>query len=503
MRRLLPALAWVITSAVAQPPEPEAVAARFPAPAVRYDTPAFQPGRTDFTRNDELHALLATLAQRPGVRRFEAGRSQRGVAIEALHVGSGGKPVALLVGQQHGDEPAGAEALLALARLLAAGALAPLLERVYVVLVPRANPDGAASGERLLADGTDLNRDHLLLRTPEARALAALVRRFDPLLVADLHEYGVRDDFAAKFGALPRADVLLQAAATPNLPPAVAERTESQFLRPLRRALDLQGLTHEAYHMNPAVPGDLRLVMGSPLPDTVRNVQGLALRPSVLLETRGLGLGRQHLQRRVHSHVVAALALLEAAAAQAADARAAREAVAHEVQAAACRGSAVVLAGMSTAPREVVMLDPSTGADRTVSVAWTSSQALKPVIVRDRPCGYLLAADAGPLVDTLRALGLAVRRVEQPQTLDVETYRETGRAETAQRGLQLLLALDRQRLEAPVGSWIVPLDQPLANLAIAALEPDAPGSFFAQRLASGLAGVARIVSAPARAPAQQ
>lgn len=499
-------MALAATGAAAQAPEPEAVAARFPAPAVRYDTPAFEPGRSGFTRNDEIHALLGALAQRPGVRHFEAGRSQRGVPIEALHVGSGGKPAVLLIGQQHGDEPAGAEALLALARLLAAGALAPVLERVDVVLVPRANPDGAAAGERLLADGTDLNRDHLLLRTPEARALAALAREFDPLLVADLHEYGVREGFATKFGALPRADMLLQAAATPNLPPAVAERTERQFLRPLRRALDLQGLTHDWYHMNPGVMGDLRLVMGSPLPDTARNVQGLALRSSVLLETRGAGLGRQHLQRRVHSHVVAALALLEAAAAQAAEAVAAREAVAREVQAAACRGSAVVLAGMTTAPREVLLLDPVTGADRPVAVAWSSSQALRSLIVRDRPCGYWLAADASPLVDRLRALGVAVRRLEQPLPLEVETYRETGRAENAQRGLQVLVALDRQRFDAPAGSWIVPLDQPLANLAIAALEPDSPGGFFAQRLFSPLSGVARIVgsvSAPARAPAQQ
>jgi murein tripeptide amidase MpaA len=41
-----------------------------------------------------------------------------------------GKPTVLIIGQLHGDEPA-------------AGELAKLLERVNVLIVPRANPDGA------------------------------------------------------------------------------------------------------------------------------------------------------------------------------------------------------------------------------------------------------------------------------------------------------------------------------------------------------------------------
>ena len=50
-----------------------------------------------------------------------------------------------LIGQQHGNEPAGGEAMLALAAALSSGELAPLLDRLSVVIVPRSNPDGAAA----------------------------------------------------------------------------------------------------------------------------------------------------------------------------------------------------------------------------------------------------------------------------------------------------------------------------------------------------------------------
>src|SRR5918997_1070108 len=77
------------------------------------------------------------------------------------------RPVVWLIGQQHGNEPAGGEAMLALASALTDGELRPLLRRVTVVVAPRANPDGAAAFMRRTAQDFDLNRDHLLATLPE------------------------------------------------------------------------------------------------------------------------------------------------------------------------------------------------------------------------------------------------------------------------------------------------------------------------------------------------
>ena len=188
-------------------PYSAAVAARFPDPAVVYATPGLRPGRTTFSTNPEIQTWLRELAfattggNGPTARLLPLGKSQRNEPLEALILLRGsatdaegvlaiGKPTVLLVGQQHGDEPAGAEALLVLAKELAQGTLKPLLERINVIIVPRANPDGAAAGQPTTANGIDMGRDHLLLNTPEARALAKLVRDYRPIVVVDAHEYG-------------------------------------------------------------------------------------------------------------------------------------------------------------------------------------------------------------------------------------------------------------------------------------------------------------------------
>ena len=62
--------------------------------------------------------------------------------------------------------------------------------------------------------------------------------------------------------------------------------------------------------------------------------------------------------------------------------------------------------------------------------------------------------------------------------------------------IRVQVALASQPLAAPAGSYYVSLEQPLANLAIAALEPDTQNSFFANRLLRSLDDAARVMSKP-------
>ncbi len=520
---LLALLACVVNggAVAADLPYAAAVAARFAEPAVRYDTPGLRDGRETFTRNDELLAALRALAAAPkGPRLVVAGRSQSGVAIEALHFSSGpGRPAVLLVGQQHGDEPAGAEALLALAQQLAqplaqphsqalAGAdLALLLQKVDVIVLPRANPDGAELDVRRAANGLDINRDHLLLRTPEAQAQGLLMREFNPLVVVDLHEHTVVGRYLDKFGALQRNDLLLQYAMTANLPPAITRASEEWFRQPMLQALKAEGLTADWYYTNTTNPTDLRLSMGGAQPDTARNVHGLKNTISILLESRGVGIGRLHLQRRVHSHVVALKSILASAAAHADALVALKRDADAKTAANACTGDVVVLAAQTVEQREILMLDPVTGADKTVSVQWFSSLALRPVVTRPRPCGYWLAAGAENAVQRLRALGVQVQRLRAATALQAEIWRETSRVEGTRPDVRgalddgyavrlVQVAQESMRLGVPAGSWYVSLAQPLALLAVAALEPDSPNSFFANHVLADLAAAARVTAPP-------
>ncbi len=90
----------------------------------------------------------------------------------------------LFVCTQHGTEPAGREACLAVARDVAADESAGT-----VLIMPTANPDGVADVDRLNADGMDMNRDHAILETPEAAAIARVIRDYKPDVLSDFHEY--------------------------------------------------------------------------------------------------------------------------------------------------------------------------------------------------------------------------------------------------------------------------------------------------------------------------
>ena len=84
----------------------------------------------------------------------------------------------------------------------------------------------------------------------------------------------------------------------------------------MRAALEREGQRTFVYHTTSPDGDDKAVSMGGVQPDTGRNVNGLRQAVSILVETRGIGLGRAHLARRVHAHVTAALAAVEEAARQ-------------------------------------------------------------------------------------------------------------------------------------------------------------------------------------------
>ena len=517
----------VIASTPQEEPLPysAAVAARFPVPSVIYNTPGLQAGRTRFTTQDEIHNWLqdqaTSLSRSVGVKAavLPIGQSQQGQTLEALVLTRGagtdpaalqatGLPTVLLVGQQHGDEPASSEALLVIARELAQGLLQPALEHINVVIVPRANPDGAANGQHGTAGGLDMNRDHLLLNTPEAQALARLTSAYQPTVVVDTHEYAVLTPAQQKFGTVPKFDLLFHYATTANLPEFETKAAEEWYRRPLLAALKGQGLTVEWYYTTSADPADRRVAMGSTLPETGRNVDGLKNAISLLIETRGADLGRLDIQRRVHSQVTALTSVLGSTAQRASELGQLRPYINKDVSAQACKTSAVIEAAPTPAQYDLVMLNPLSGADKTVIVDWDSTLALRTLKKRVRPCGYWLSASSQTAVERLRLQGVHVLRVLEQGSLLGDIYRETSRTEAASPHtdnggapppsvINTEVTLTRGVIDAPTGSYYVPLNQPLANLAIAALEPDTPSSYFANQLIDSVASTARVMSNPA------
>ncbi len=509
-------------SAAGNLPYSAAVAARFPAPDVRYATPGLEAGRRAFTTNAELAdwmRQLAANAKRPTqVELKTIGTSQRGTPLQALVItqaagtdpdslDNSGRPTIMLVGQQHGDEPAGAEALMVIARELSQGLLEPILQRINVVIVPRANPDGADANQRVTANGIDMNRDHLLLNTPEAQALAKLGNLYRPTAVVDSHEYTVTGRYLQKFNAVQKYDALLQHATTANESEFVNKAATQWYLESIRKSLQSQNLTTDWYYTTSTNPGDRSLSMGGAQPDTGRNVNGLKNAVSLLVETRGVGIERTDIQRRVHAQVTAIDAALRTTAERASELKQVRSFVTRDISSQACRGNVTIEAAQTPEKRDVTMLDPNTGADVVQNVDWNSSLRLRALKTRPRPCGYWISANDSKAVERLQMMGVQVMRVAEAGNVLADTYVENSR-ETIERPdvrgtaadagpiIKVSVSPARSAIDIPEGSYYVPLNQSLANIAVAALEPDSQNSYFANHIIDNLDSVARIMVVP-------
>lgn len=485
--------------------ESAVVAAHFPDPAIELGTPAFKRGRTDFTSQEELIDFVNSLAVSNADLRVQTlGKTQEGRAIPLLifsrpaagqptEMLRNGKPTVLIIGQQHGNEPAGGEAALALATELG-GPAAALLDRVNVLIVPRANPDGAFHFVRGLADGTDPNRDHVLLSTPEIRALAKLFSDFQPDVVLDCHEFSVVKRWFEKFQAIQQYDALIQFATVPNLPVALAEATERLFHQPLQLALEKGGFKHSWYYTTKYDLSSRLVSMGGVGPDTGRNVAGLRNTISFLIETRGVNIGRAHYKRRVTTHLTAMKSILLAAAEHGDEILALGKQVRSEVAGSAGRGQLVVAGEATQQKHTLTMMDPDSGEQKAVEVDWMSALNIETKLQRPRPYGYLLAASELPAAERLRLLGLSVYRLNSASTVDAQRYRvisaigakkDDVRRKDDEAGtsiVKLRTNVEAYRLQVQRGDFYIPMDQPLANLASAALEPETEISFAANQL---------------------
>jgi hypothetical protein len=493
------------------------VAARYPEPEVPYATPAFAPGKQDFTSQDELMAFLEALATKAPAMHMDIGsHSQQGRVLPVLlfsraqhAIGNGAKPVVLIIGQQHGNEPAGGEAALVLAQRLGTGDLADVLATIDVIIVPRANPDGAEAFVRGLADGMDPNRDHTLLRSPEIQTLGALFNRFHPQLVLDCHEFTVGGRWIEKVGGLERIDAMIQYATVPNLPPSL-ERAESQlFLPAILQAFDTHGLTHDWYHTTDGSRRDSPVAMGGIGPDTGRNVAGLRNAVSFLLETRGVGLGRAHLARRVETHVVAAEAILRLAASDPGTFMQLSKQAA--LEASSSDEPVVIVARAHPEQREMIFVDPGTGADKPVTVSWLSALTIDPVLTRARPAGYLVSHDNSRAIDAIKRAGLSFQIVSTAGMLPGDHFRvtdvasgakEDGRGDDKGAGaiIKGTYALERADIALAPNDIFVPFHQALSGLAVALLEPESDAGLVANRLVPAVKGQLLSISRLDRSP---
>ncbi|MDT8437130.1 MAG: succinylglutamate desuccinylase/aspartoacylase family protein [Gemmatimonadota bacterium] len=364
----------------------------------------------------------------------------------------------LVVGGQHGDERAGTEAALLLARDLAAGPPPGLLAALDVTVVPALNPVGMRAGTREDGRGVDPNRDHASLATPAVRALWARFAALEPHLVLDLHEMGPTP-YEAQVG-LPTH---------PNVDPELVLIGRYRLLPWVVRELARGNVRfHEYVAENPdparapgtAAPGTAAadtFASFAPLAaDDARNAFALAGTLSLLLETASDREVRS-LRVRTERLVLMARGFLGVAAGVAAELR------------------AVTRRDLRTDPSPFLALAAryETDPERPVLrwLVWDERGRAVPREVerwRSRvttlaslplPGAWAILPAGRDLAELLARHGARVERLTAPVRLRVGTYGDDPRAPRfAER-------------ELPAGTWIVPAGQPAQRLVFTLVEP--------------------------------
>lgn len=177
-----------------------------------------RPERTGFTETssyDDVVAFMQAAAKAAPklIHLTDFGKTFEGRAMPLAIVGAAdatpaavkrtGKLRVHIQGNIHAGEVEGKESAQILLRELAEGKHADWLKIMVLIIEPIYNADGnekmsftnrgrqngpiAGQGQRSNAQNYDLNRDHMKLETPEARAFVKLMNDYDPHVSMDLH----------------------------------------------------------------------------------------------------------------------------------------------------------------------------------------------------------------------------------------------------------------------------------------------------------------------------
>lgn len=467
----------------------------FPDPDITINTPAFQK-RHGFTNYKELRKFMTdyAAAHADNSTLSVVGKTQAGRDIMMMHVSTAGKTVkdngrlrVMYTGCVHGNEPASTEGMLYfMQRLQTEPQLKALLGTIDFYIIPCVNVDGNQHQRRETANGTDLNRDQTMLTSPEARAMQAVAQQVDPQVYVDFHEYkplrSSYDEVGEGRVITNPHDFMLLWSNNPNVAKSLRDEVTTRFVPAIRAAADKAKLTHHDYYTTKSLLGHAFFNIGGSSPRSTSNIMSLRGSVAMLIEVRGVALGRTSYKRRTQTVALVAETVAKTAARDEADVR-------HAVNEARADRSplAVTFTPLKVQGYNLPFIDMTRCKLIEIPVDATLTAQSTPGIVRQRPEAYWLDASCAKAAEVLRQYGVQVEQTTQPRTVRITAYTVTkagvvGGAVNGISPMGVSTTTATRAIDMPAGSYRVSTRQPLGTLACVLLEPESANGFVNYRI---------------------
>lgn len=423
----------------------------------------------------------------------------------------------------HGGEVCGKEALLMLLRDLVTGAHEDWLSSLILLIAPIYNADGnermaldnrryqlgpvGGMGTRRNAQGLDLNRDHMKLESPEARALVRAYADYDPHVVLDLHTTN---------GTQHAYHLTYAPPLHPNTHPAIDALLREEWLPAVTDAVKVRdGWDFYHYGNVPRAEGaEPSWRTFDHRPRFNNNYVGLRNRIALISEA--------YAYAPFEDRVAATLRFVEESLAFAHDHATRIAALIAEADAAPVAGRTLATRALprrSAEPAEILLgrteelTHPETGepmrrrldvVEPTLMGEYVAFEAVGDGL-EVAPASYYVPADLTPVVALLAAHGVAAERLEADTTVSAEQFVISGtslserlfegRHERAVEGVW-----EASERTVPAGTLEVPVTPALGRLVFALLEPRSDDGIvnwnvLDERIAAG--AVYPILRAPA------
>ena len=421
-----------------------------------------------------------------------------------------GKPVIYLQGGIHTGENEGKEALLMLVRDILFGDKGYLLDNLIIMVAPNFNVDGNetrsvnrgfpyTSGIRQDARGYDINRDAIKLETTSMNAIYRNVfNTWDPVLIYDTHRMGrVNHGYQIVYAGsnVPTAHQAPRDFVTYRLFPEITEGA--------RERGGVEIFFHGGFPRDVWPPKEYTHENAIWTTEGKFMVSGYGLRNrmAILVET----VWYLSWEKMIYAQYVCAYEVLrfshENAQEILAICRAADEEVVKNIREKAGTGNLTnYVEGHYVSDGKINMY----GYENLdyEDIPGTSLRQVKPSIINNTPQlirnvdlitkpegtksakvprGYIIPSDMEFIVNKLRTHGLKVTQLENPATASGEEFVITRHYHVSSGGYNMtrldgrFLAVDKKVI--PAGSYHLDMEQPLANVAFYALEPEVGDGF--------------------------